>query len=119
MANDYFEVLQVAGTNVLALRLPESTDSNEFDRLNEQLLEVLVSGPRGRWVVDLAGLHYMGSSALGLMVNIRQCILQSGGELILCGLSAQLHRIFRTCCMERLFRISKTRADALRAIGNS
>jgi anti-anti-sigma factor len=60
----------------------------------------------------------MGSSALGLMVNIRQCILQAGGDLVLCGLSPQLLRIFRTCCMERLFRISKTQADALKVVGS-
>ena len=118
MADDYFHVSQVGEVHVVALQLPESTDSNEFDRLNEQLLEVLVGGPYGRWVVDLSGLRYMGSSALGLMVNIRQRILQSGGDLVLCGLSPQLLRIFRTCCMERLFRISKTRADALRAVGH-
>jgi stage II sporulation protein AA (anti-sigma F factor antagonist) len=118
MSDDYFHVSQVGGVQIVALKLPESTDSNEFDRINEQLLDVFGGGPRGRWVVDLSGLHYMGSSALGLMVNIRQRILQSGGDLVLCGLSPQLLRIFRTCCMERLFRISKTQADALRAIGD-
>lgn len=118
MADEYFQVTQVSGVQVVALKLPESTDSNEFDRINEQLPEVFASGPHGRWVVDLSGLHYMGSSALGLMVNIRQRVIQSGGDLVLCGLSPQLLRIFRTCCMERLFRISKTQADALRAVGH-
>lgn len=118
MADDYFQVTQVGGVRLVALKLPESTDSNEFDRINEQLPEVFAGATSGRWVVDLTGLRYMGSSALGLMVNIRQCILQAGGDLVLCGLSPQLLRIFRTCCMERLFRISKTQADALRAVGN-
>lgn len=119
MADDYFQVTRVGGVHVVALKLPESTDSNEFDRINEQLLPaVFAGGPHGRWVVDLTGLRYMGSSALGLMVNIRQRIVQSGGDLVLCGLSPQLLRIFRTCCMERLFRISKTQTDALRAVGN-
>ena len=71
--------------------------------------------PEGQWVIDLSQLSYMGSAALGLLVNLRQQIKQSGGRLVLCGLSPQLVHIFNTCCMERLFRIVKSRADAVSA----
>jgi anti-anti-sigma factor len=118
MADDYFQVTQIEDAQVVSLRLPESTDSNEFDRLNEMVLQVFDTRPQARWVLDVSGLDYMGSSALGLMVNIRQRVMKSRGQLVLCGLSPQLLRIFRTCCMERLFKISKTRADALKAVGN-
>jgi stage II sporulation protein AA (anti-sigma F factor antagonist) len=118
MADDYFQLTVIEEANVVSLRLPEATDSNEFDRLNELVLEVFTSKPQARWVLDVSGLDYMGSSALGLMVNIRQRIIKARGQLVLCGLSPQLLRIFRTCCMERLFKISKTRADALKAVMN-
>jgi anti-anti-sigma factor len=68
-------------------------------------------------VLDVSRVDYMGSSALGLMVNVRQRVAKSGGRLALCGLSPQLLRIFRTCCLERLFHISKTRAEAIEAVG--
>ena len=56
----------------------------------------------------------MGSSLLGLMINIRVRILQGGGRLVLCGLSPALMQIFRTCCLERLFSIAQTRDDAVK-----
>lgn len=118
MAGDFFEVTQVGSANVVALKLPLEVDSDEFDWINEQMLGIFDSRPHERWVLDVSGLNYMGSSALGLMVNIRQRISQSGGQLILCGLSPQLLRVFRTCCLERLFHIVKTRADALRITTN-
>ena len=105
-----------AGTvNVVDLTLPHTLDIEEFDRLNESILELIRAEPEGQWVLDLSQLSYMGSAALGLLVNLRQQIKQSGGRLVLCGLSPQLVHIFKTCCMERLFKIVKGRADAVAA----
>ena len=117
MAEAFFQVSKIQAVNVVELALPQSLDSEEFDRLNEQMLALFDGQPAGRWVLDLSRLSYMGSSALGLMVNIRQRIKQAGGRLVLCGLSPRLLHIFQTCCMERLFTIKPTRADALRVIG--
>ena len=106
--------LSKSGTvNVVDLTLPHTLDIHEFDRLNESILTLVRGEPEGQWVLDLSRLSYMGSAALGLMVNLRQQIKQSGGRLVLCGLSPQLMHIFKTCCMERLFRIAKTREDAI------
>ena len=118
MAEDFFQVTRMGEAHLVTITLPQSMDSDEFDRLNEEMLGLFTSQPHARWVLDLTGLNYMGSSALGLMVNIRQRIKQSGGRLVLCGLSQRLHHIFQTCCMERLFRIVRNRDDALRAIAD-
>ena len=116
MAEHFFQLTREQGVDVVALALPRSMQSDEFDRLNEEMLEVFGGQPQGRWVLDLSAVHYMGSSALGLMVNIRQRIKQAGGTLALCGLNPNLLQIFHTCCMERLFTIVRSRADALRIV---
>lgn len=112
-----FQVLCIDAVRVVELTLPVTLDSGEFDRINESLLEVVNKESHAWWVLDLSRLSYMGSSALGLMVNVRQQIKKGGGKLILCGMSPRLQQIFRTCCMERLFVIKASRADALRAVG--
>jgi anti-anti-sigma regulatory factor len=50
------------------------------------------------------------------MVNLRQQIKSAGGKLVLCSLPPSLMQIFRTCCMERLFVIAKTRDDAFKSV---
>ena len=107
------EVLQVGVVNVVVLRLPEVMDSHEFDRLNDEMLSAVAAAPGGRWVLDLSNLNYMGSSSLGLMVNVRQKIKQVGGQLILCSISPPLMKIIRTCCLDRLFYITRNRDDAV------
>ena len=116
MASEFFRIQQDGSVNVVELSLPQQLDSEEFDRLNEALLAVFGKQPGGRWVLDLSGLSYMGSSALGLMVNVRQRVRDAGGRLALCGMSPRLLRVFQTCSLERLFVIKSERAEAVRAV---
>jgi anti-sigma B factor antagonist len=115
MSANLYKVSKTGTVNVIDLTLPQALDIEEFDRLNESILELVRGELEGQWVIDLSQLSYMGSAALGLLVNLRQQIKQSGGRLVLCGLSPQLMHIFKTCCMERLFRITKSRKDAIAA----
>ena len=112
-----FELSQVGAVNLVMLRLPEMMDSHEFDRLNDEMLAAIGGAPQSLWVFDLSNLNYMGSSSLGLMVNIRQRVKQVGGQLVLCSISPPLMKIFRTCCLERLFTITRTRDEALHRLG--
>ena len=115
MSANLYRLSKAGSVHIVDLTLPQTLDIDEFDRLNESILEVIRGEPDGQWVFDLTEVAYMGSAALGLLVNLRQQIKQSGGRLVLCGLSPQMLQIFKTCCMERLFRIVKGRKDAITA----
>jgi anti-anti-sigma factor len=110
---ELFRVSNVGAVQVVELDLPEALDSDEFDRLNAALIEAAGRVPGGALVLDLSNIAYMGSSVLGLMVNVRQRVKEAGGRLVLCGLSDRLLTIFRTCSLERLFVIRRSRAEAV------
>ena len=116
MAHDWFAVSEEGDVHVLALTVPYQVDSADFDKLHEQVLSAVSGNAGGAWVMDLAGLQYMGSSFLGLMVNIRQRVRQGGGKLVLCGMSPKLQQVIRTCSLERLFVIKAHRAEAVDAV---
>jgi anti-anti-sigma factor len=115
MPTDFLKFEPGGEANIVELRLPESLDSMEFDKLNESLLGLLKGRAQQKWVIDLTAVSYMGSAMLGMLVNVRQQIKAGGGRLLLCGLSKPLMTIFKTCCMERLFTIVKDRKTALAA----
>jgi anti-anti-sigma factor len=117
MAMDFVQTTVVQSINVIDLKLPEQLDSEEFDQLNESLLRVLDGKISGRWLLDLSAVDYMGSSVLGLMINIRQHIKAGGGTLALSGLTPRMAQIFRTCCLEKMFVIARTREEGIRALG--
>jgi len=117
MAQEFFTIEKSGqGVNVVLLTLPVELDAAEFDELNRAIFEQIDAQPGGKWILDLTQAIYMGSAMLGLMVNIRQHVLQGQGKLALCCLSRRLTEIFRTCSLERLFLIAPTRAEALRGI---
>jgi anti-anti-sigma factor len=111
-----YRVRQEQSVEVIELSLPMQLDAQDFDRLSADLLGLVTGRQNGRWIVDLTGLQYMGSSVLGLMVNIRQTVKQVDGRLALCGMSPRLSEIFRTCCLERLFEIRPDLAAAVRVV---
>jgi anti-anti-sigma factor len=119
MADKFVNVLQAGAVQVMDLRLPEQLDSQEFDELNESMMRVLDGRIDGKWVLDLSSVNYMGSSVLGLMINIRQHIKSGGGKLALAGLTPRMAAIFHTCCLEKLFTIAKTRDDAVKAVARA
>jgi len=115
MPSELLKTSTFMSVNVVELFLPDHLDSTEFDRLND-LLSSVFANPNGRWILDLTNVQYMGSAVLGLMVNMRRSGESTQGRLALCEMSPALQKIFKACCLERLFTIARTREDALRAV---
>jgi anti-anti-sigma factor len=113
MPAERFQISEEKAIHVLRLSLPDSIDTLEIDSIIDGVLKKLDGKAQEPWITDLSEVSYMGSSMLGLMVNIRQRIRQAGGKLVLCGMKPQLLKIFQACCLERLFSIVKTRAEAI------
>ena len=114
MSREFFRLKSEPSLTVIELLLPETLDGLEFDRFSDELWTVLDAKPAHSWVLDLAGVQYMGSAVLGMMVNVRQRVKDARGQLILCGMSPRLYSVFRMCSLERLFTIVKTRPDAIK-----
>ena len=109
-----FNIEKMDSINLIELHLPESLDSQEFDQLNDRAITELSRAGGELWIMDLADVAYSGSSVLGFLVNIRQQIKASDGQLVLCSLRPQLAMIFETSRLNRLFTIAKTRHEAAR-----
>ena len=116
MPSKFFDLKTVSSVNVIELELPDMLDSVEFDKLNENMLHLFDGRADERWVLDLSKVEYVGSAVLGLMVNIRQHVKAAKGKLVICSLSRTLAEIFKASSLERLFTITKTRADAIRVV---
>ena len=117
MSQHHYRVLTEGNVHVVELELPVVVDAAEFDRLNEAIQADTDRAANGRWVLDLTRVQYIGSSMLGLMVNLRQRLKSGGGKLVLCGLSPHLSKALYTCSLHSLFVITESRAEAVRKAG--
>jgi anti-anti-sigma factor len=111
---EFIRIQSEPAVNIVEMSMPEYIDTSEFDKLNESLM-ALFDGKRPKnWILDLSEVTYMGSAMLGMMVNFRQRVLAGKGKMVLCCVSPRLLEIIRTCCMDRLFPIAKSRTEAIK-----
>jgi anti-sigma B factor antagonist len=114
MADQLFRIFQEQNVSVVEFQLRPEVDVLLLDRVLEGLAAELATHPGGgAWVLDLTQVSYLNSAGLGMLVNIRFKVRAAGGKLALCGLSVKLMELFKSCCLERLFVIAKTRSEAI------
>ena len=80
-------------------------------RLRETLAEVVANG--GRLVLDLSEVHFIDSTALGVLVSTQQQTQSTGSELRLVVDDPYLLKIFRITGFDGLFSIFPQVADAV------
>src|SRR4029077_19756567 len=75
---------------------------------------------RGRHeiVVDLSGVGFAGSAALGNFVALQRLVRQNGGRIVFCNVDPTVAEVFRASKLESLFQFVVDRAAALRAIND-
>jgi anti-anti-sigma factor len=64
-------------------------------------------------VVDLSGVGFAGSAALGNFVAIHRLSRQRGGRLILCNVDPTVREVLRASKLDALFEFAGDRADAI------
>jgi anti-sigma B factor antagonist len=101
------EVDRVGETAVVRVR--GSADMAEADKLKDQL--ELLAGQSVRLIVlELSALEFMGSSALGALLNAHAKLRRCGGQVRLVSPQPLVLRLLQTTCLTRLFAVFK---DAL------
>jgi len=77
--------------------------------------EHLRSGGRPELIVDLAGVEFAGSAALGGFVALRRIAGQNGGRLVFCHVEPTVAEAFRASNLGKLFNFAADRDSALAA----
>jgi anti-sigma B factor antagonist/stage II sporulation protein AA (anti-sigma F factor antagonist) len=116
MSDSYFQISQDDSVQIMELALPPEVDPLVLDRVIQETTQAVVNRPGAPWVLDMGKVRYLNSAGLGLLCNIREKIRKSGGHLVLCNMAPMLAQLFRSCCLEKLFTISKTRPDAITTV---
>ncbi len=91
------------------LFLPES------EQLEERAEGLLRAGYE-RYVVNLGGLDYIGSSGIGVMVGLHKRVGKLGGRLLYTNVPAKATEILRMMGLEML-ELMETEAEATAALG--
>ena len=67
-------------------------------------------------IVDLAGVAYMNSSGLRVILAMAKQLKAQGGRALVCGLSTPLHQMFTVSGFDKVIHIAKSRERAFDAL---
>lgn len=100
----------VGGVTVLVVQ--GRVDSTTALALGEQLTGALAS-PQKRLIVDLAGVDYLSSAGLRVLLLAAKQVDQIHGKLVLHGLNSRVQEVFETSGFTSFLTICANRDEAL------
>lgn len=86
-------------------------------RLKENLLSALEEGIL-KVVIDMTGVHFIDSSALGVLIGGVKRLKPKGGKLVLVSVDENVNWIFQITGLNSVFDIFSTRDEALAGVSS-
>lgn len=65
-------------------------------------------------ILDLAQVHFIDSTGLGILISLMRHLKEQEGQLVLCGLSSEVSSIFEMTRLFRVFDVSSNLEQALK-----
>ncbi len=100
---------------VVIIEVAGELDLYTAPRLKEALLAALEDGVL-RVVVDMSGVHFIDSSALGVLIGGVKRLKPKDGKLVLVSVDENVNWIFQITGLNSVFDIFSTREEALAGV---
>jgi anti-sigma B factor antagonist len=96
MASQYQHIAarEQNGVLVVSVNIQRLSSYELAEAMGRELLEAVSGKPAPKVVVDLSKLAYLSSVGYGPLITLRSRVRESGGRLVLCGLSGVVKEMF-------------------------
>jgi anti-anti-sigma factor len=85
---------------------------------SRQINDFVTENRPGCVVFDFGAVKFFSSQVLGLLLDIRAKLKESGGEVVISGINPQLYRVFKITNLDKLFRFFPDKEAAVKALGS-
>ena len=99
------------GETLLVSTVGQINSANAAE-LESRLLAWVEEGET-KWVLDMAGVEYISSAGLRVVLLLAKRLKQNGGHLVLCGLQSHVHEVFDISGFLSILDVADTRQAAL------
>ncbi|MEK7485064.1 MAG: STAS domain-containing protein, partial [Planctomycetota bacterium] len=103
------------GTPVNIAEVKGAIDGTTVSEFEEEMLGFLDKGTPNL-ILEFAGVSYINSTGMGLLVKCADKFQEAGGDIKLVGVSPKISALFDMLGLLSLFKIFDNRDEALRAI---
>ncbi len=98
---------------VVEFRESKILDEMNISEIGQALTALVESRDRPKLLLDFSNVDHLSSAALGMLINVNNKIKQQNGQLRLAAIKPQIMEVFVITKLNRLFKISATRQEAM------
>jgi len=100
------------------IRVVEFTNNRILDEANiaeigQSLGTLIDERSNPKLALDFSAVDHLSSAALSMLITVNNKVLSVNGQLRLSNIKPQIMEVFQITRLDRLFKISPTRTDAL------
>lgn len=107
----------VVRENVLVVRLEGEIDHHEASQLRKEWQGYIQQEEIVHVILNLANVHFMDSSGIGVILGRYKEIMSKGGELVVCHVTAPVERLFAMAGLYKIMRVEQSEEQALLSLG--
>lgn len=100
--SDAIDIVELSGRLVMA-DAPEA----------RQQLKTIIEGGQGKLILDLAGVSFMDSSGLSVLISAYKAVQAKGGDLVLLNLTPMVQSLIELTRLQQVFEIFTDKAAAI------
>jgi anti-sigma B factor antagonist len=101
---------------IAAFARPQVLDPDYIDLVREELLCVMSELHPPKVVIDFERVHFLSSSAVGLIIRLDHEAKQRGGALCIANVRSDVFEVFRLSKVDTLIRVCETTDAAVRSV---
>jgi anti-sigma B factor antagonist len=105
------------GASTYVVSTTGELDASTAGRFGDECERVIELGAT-RMIVDLVGLTFMDSVALGTLTKEAKRLRSAGGECVVVADDPRIRRVFEITGLDRVFRIERSLAEAIEELLN-
>ena len=111
-----FEYTKEKTSGILVLHLKgELIDKNQSVGFMDEI-EKIIAGGENKFVLDLAGLAYMNSSGLNVIINVLTKSRKAGGDVAVASVTAKVKQLLVITKLSSIFNLSETVAEGIKIL---
>ena len=111
-----FDVLEQRGVFIITLLNAEILDAHEIDHLGDDLQKFVDGKRSAKIVIDMQGVQFLSSAALGMLLTVRTAIDSSGGALRLANVRDDIQEVFKITKLDKVLTIKENTSAAIASL---
>jgi len=113
--SDYFTVSRHNGVAIVRFEVRVILDAATLYEVSDDLLGLVDKHGLVNLIIDLGGVKFLTSRALGMLINLRRKATDAGGRIVIAGLAGDTTRVFKITKLDRFFDFYETTDQALQS----